>query len=48
MRGPAGERGAPGTALLEASVDEQGVLSLVREDGHVITADFYDVLRRLQ
>lgn len=47
-RGPAGERGAPGPALLEASVDGQGVLSLVREDGHVVTADFYDVLRRLQ
>jgi hypothetical protein len=46
--GPKGRDGAAGPALIAASVSEDGVLSLVREDGHEVTADFYDVLRRVK
>jgi hypothetical protein len=50
-RGPQGERGAKGdagAALVGAEVSGDGVLSLRMDNGGEITADFYELLRRLQ
>lgn len=49
-RGEAGLRGRdglPGPSLIAATVSEEGVLTLTRDDGQEVSADFYDVLRRL-
>jgi hypothetical protein len=46
--GPKGRDGLPGPALIAADVSDEGVLTLTCDDGRTVTADFYDVLRRLQ
>lgn len=47
-RGVSGDRGVAGPALIGATVSSDGVLTLVRDDGAQIEADFYDVLGRLK
>ena len=43
-----GDRGSPGPALISASIDDDGILTLTRDDGVAVTADFYPVLRSLK
>jgi hypothetical protein len=46
LPGDPGRKGDPGPALIAAAVDGEGMLTLTREDGVEITADFYTVLRK--
>jgi hypothetical protein len=46
LPGDPGRKGDPGPALIAAVVDGEGMLTLTREDGVEITADFYPVLRK--
>jgi hypothetical protein len=43
-----GDRGEPGPAIIAGIVNAEGVLTLTRDDGVEVTADFYPVLRSLQ
>lgn len=46
-QGIIGQRGAPGPAVLDINIDEQGLLTLKNADGSVIERDLYPLLAKL-
>jgi len=47
-KGDKGERGQPGPALVDASIDEQGLLTLTNADGSIVTCDLYPLLSAIE
>lgn len=45
--GPRGERGDPGVSVIGMSVDDEGLVTLLRSDGSILTCDFYPLLSRM-
>jgi hypothetical protein len=45
--GPKGDRGEAGVSVVGMSVDHDGLVTLVRSDGTVITCDFYPLFSRM-
>lgn len=45
--GPKGDRGEAGVSIVGMSVDNDGLMTLVRSDGTVITCDFYPLFSRM-
>lgn len=45
--GPKGERGEAGVSVVGMSVDHDGLATLVRSDGSIITCDFYPLFSRM-
>jgi hypothetical protein len=46
--GEKGERGQPGPGVVEAAVDDEGVLQIRHSDGSVVAADFYPLFDRMR
>jgi len=46
-QGPKGERGDPGPVVTRATIDENGMFTLLNADGSVVECDFYPVLSKL-
>lgn len=47
-RGAKGDRGEPGQPVVDMSVDENGILTLMNGDGSKVTLDLYPLLSRMQ
>jgi hypothetical protein len=46
-KGPRGDRGEPGVSVVGMSVDNDGLVTMVRSDGTVISCDFYPLFSRM-